>query len=171
MKGQIRQEEAVVYWRNRKGELMIAPDIRMPPFLGWTRIECRTVAEIEEFSRRFAAQEYRKFRNMKVEEHMRSQKKRDQLKANCRLRLAQGCISPADEAMTRKTLESLERKERIFYRMLADEPDLTRSSLVIERQEQPTGAAQYSVGRVNGKRQGLADHELNEVAALAGTTA
>jgi hypothetical protein len=170
VRGKIRREEVVVYWRNQAGELMIAPDIRMPPFKGWVRIECETVADIEQFSRRFAAQEYRKFRNTKFEEHMRSQRKRDQLKANCRLRLAQGCISPADEQMTRKTLESLERKDRIFYQMLASEPDLTRASLAIERQEQPTGAAQYRAGKVNGKQQGLADEELNQIAALAGTT-
>ncbi len=144
---------------------MVAPDTRMKPFRGWSRIECKTIADIEQFSRRMAAQEYQKFRGMKVEEHMRSQAFRDRLKANCRLRLASGCISAADEEMTKKTLQNLERKDEVFYRMLVTEPDLSRSSLVIERKEDLIGPAQYS-----GKRRGLADDEVNLVGKLAEAT-
>jgi hypothetical protein len=145
---------------------MLAPDTKMKPFRGWMRVECKTVSEIEQFSRRMAAQEYTKMRSLKVEEHMRSQTMRDKLKVNCRLRLASGCISPADELMTRNTLKSLERKDEAFYAMLAAEPNLSRSSLVIERQEAPIGFAEFS-----GKRRGLADSEVNTISKLAETTA
>lgn len=165
MKGQISSTQATVYWQHPSGELMAAPDSRMAPFRGWMRIECKTVAETEQFSRRMAAQEYNKFRNMKVDEHMRSQAFRDRMKANCKLRLASGCISPEDEAMTRRTLQNLERKDETFYRMLTNEPDLSRASLVIERQEDVIGNAQYS-----RKRRGLADDELNIAGKLAEST-
>lgn len=145
---------------------MLAPDTRMKPFRGWQRIECKTVSEIEQFSRRMANQEFSKMRSMRVEEHMRSQATRDKLKANCRLRLASGCVSTADEIMTRRTLQSLERKDEAFFSMLASEPNLSRCSLVIEREEAKIGMAQYG-----GKLQGLADHEVNAAGRLAETTA
>jgi hypothetical protein len=166
VRGQISDSQAVVYWAHPSGELLVAPDTRMRPFRGWRRIECKTVSEIEQFSRRMALQEANKMRQMTVEEHMRSQAYRDRLKANCRLRLASGCISADDEAMTRKTLQNLERKDEAFYSMLASEPDLTRSSLVIERQEEPIGPAQYQ-----RKRRGLLDSEINQVSQLAEMTA
>ena len=166
MNGQISSKEATVYWEHGLSkELMVAPDSRMKPFRGWMRIECRTVAETEQFSRRMAAQEYNKFRGMKVEEHMRSQEFRDRMKANCKLRLASGCISAEDDAMTRRTLQNLERKDEMFYRMLTNEPDLSRASLVIERHEESTIKTFGSK-----KRRGLADDELNHAGKLAEST-
>lgn len=165
MKGQIRSDQTVVYWVDSAGQLMLAPDTRMKPFRGWRRYECKTVAETEDFSRRMARQQYQKFRSMKVEEHMRSQKKRDQLKANCRIRLAAGCISNEDERLTRQTLQSLERKDAIFYKLITDQPDLTRASLTIEQKESPVGMAEFS-----GKKRGLLDHEVNPVSRMAETT-
>jgi len=159
-------ESGTVYWQHPSGEVMLAPDTRMKPFKGWQRVECKTTGEVERFSRRMAIQEFQKFRSMRVEEHLRSRDKREQLKANCRLRLAQGCISTEDERLTRQTLASLERKDEAFYKMLVDEPDLTRASLVIERKEEAIGLAQFS-----GKRKGLADTELNSMAKLAEQTA
>ena len=67
--------------------------------------------------------------------------------------------------MTRRTLQNLERKDETFYRMLTNEPGLSRASLVIERQEDVIGNAQYS-----RKRRGLADDELNLAGKLAEST-
>jgi hypothetical protein len=166
MRGQISDAQAVVYWVHPGGELMLAPDTRMRPFRGWRRVECKTVSEIEQFSRRMAQQEYKKQRSLTVEQHMRSRTHRERIKANCKLRLASGCISPADELMTRRTLQNIEREEESFFKMLVSEPDLSRASLVIERQEDAIGNAQYS-----RKRRGLADSEVNPVSKLAETTA
>jgi len=155
-KGQIRERESVVYWINRyTREMMIAPDTRLKPFTGWDRVECRTVREIEDFSRRLAAQEFEKFRSLKVEEHLRYKAKRDQLRANCELRLAKGCISAADEFATRRTLKNLDLKDELLYKLLSNEPDLSRASLEIEK---------YEAGTIKGntqKRRGLADEEVN----------
>jgi hypothetical protein len=160
-KGQIGQKEAVVYWIDMAGELMIAPDTRMKPFSGWTRIECRTTSEIESFSRRMAAQEFAKFRSMKVEEHIRYRDHRERLRTNCLLRLAKGCISSADEYATRMTLRNLDAKDEALYKLLASEPDLSRASLEIEKYDAPTLKQ-----RSGGKRQGLADHEVNPIHRL-----
>lgn len=153
--------EPVVYWVDSSGAMMMAPDTRMKPFIGWRRVECTTVGEIEQFSRRFAAQEFDKFRSMKIEEHLRSQSKRELLRANCKLRLAQGCISPVDEAANRRILASLDRQDANLYKLLANEPDLVRGCLEIERKEQPIGAAAWQ-----GKKRGLQDEELNLIASL-----
>lgn len=161
---QIADSQAVVYWCAASGELMLAPDTRMRPFVGWRRFECKTTAEIEQFSRRMAAQQFQKFRSMKVEEHLRSQRKRDELKANCRLRLASGCISAEDERMTRQTLESCEKKDRMLYQLLYAEPDLSRGSLVIEQFEEEKILS-------TGKRRGLADEDVNVMGQLAETVA
>lgn len=162
---QISEQEMVVYWSNLEGELMLAPDTRMRPFKGWFRWECKTVTEIEDFSRRFAAQEHNKFKSMKIEEHLRSKVKREAIAANCRLRLAQGCISPTDELATRLTLESLERKDRALYALLTEEPDLSGGSLMIEKYD-----AEKVRSMTAGKRRGLQDSDIDTIAALAGQT-
>jgi hypothetical protein len=143
------------------GDLMLAPDTRMKPFAGWTRVECRTTSEIENFSRRMARQEFEKFRGMKVEEHLRYREQREKIKANCKLRLAKGCISEADEYATRMTLRNVELKDELLYKLLASEPDLSRASLEIEKYD-----AQTIRARSGGKRQGLADEEVNTVGKM-----
>lgn len=163
--GAISDSQATAWFVNASGEIMVAPDNRMPAFRGWRRVLTKTVAETEQMSRRMAAQQYDRMRSLRVDEHLRHQKKRDAIKANCRLRLAAGCISKEDERLTRQTLASLERKDELFYRLIANEPDLSRTSLVIEQKEAPIGNAAYS-----GKRRGLADMEVNEMAQLAEAT-
>ena len=161
----IRDQQAVVYWCHPSGELMMAPDTRMAPFRGWRRVECKTVPEIEQFSRRMAAQQFQRMRNTQAEEHMRHRPQMDRIKANCRLRLAKGCISAEDERLTRRTLANMERREEMFYKLLFTEPDLTKAHLTIEAEESPTGMAEFS-----GKRRGLADSEVLPMAKLAETT-
>ena len=156
-RGQISEKECTVFWHHISGDLMIAPDTRMNPFPNWTRIECRTVKETEFYSRKLAAQEFAKFRSMKVEEHLRYKEKRDQITSNCRLRLAKGCISEADEFATRMTLKSQELKDELLYKLLASEPDLSRASLEIEKYDAPTLKAKSQ------KRRGLSDEEVNPV--------
>jgi|SRR6185369_210967 len=158
----IRDSESVVYWCNMAGEIMLAPATNMPPFQGWMRFEAKTVSEIEQISRRLARQEFERYRSQRVEEHLRSLARRERLRDNCKLRLAKGCISPADEAATRRTLESLDAKDKLLYQLIATEPDLSRASLVIERKEAPIGAAAWQ-----GKRRGLADSEVGMMAQLA----
>ncbi len=165
-KGTISDQQAVVYWTHPSGELMVAPDTRMAPFRGWRRVECKTVSEIEQFSRRMAAQQFNRMRQTQAEEHLRNKPKLERIKANCRLRLAKGCISPEDERLTRRTLANMEKREEMFYRLLFAEPDLSKAHLTIEAEEAKTGMAEFS-----GKRRGLADHEVLPMARLAETTA
>lgn len=160
-KGQIRESEATVYWIDMGGMLMIAPDSRMNAWPGWTRIVCRNAQETEFYSRKLAMQEFNRFRGMKVEEHLRYKEERDKRIANCKLRLAKGCISAADELATRNTLRSFELKNELLYKLLTSEPDLSRASLEIEKYD-----AETIRSRSNGKRQGLSDGEINTVAEM-----
>lgn len=159
--GQIAEKERTVFWRHLSGDLMVAPDTQVQPFPNWHRIECRTVQETEFYSRKLAAQEFAKFRSMKVEEHLRYKKERDQRITSCKLRLQKGCISQADEALTRKTLRSFELKDELLYKLLSTEPDLSRASLEIEKFD-----AQTIKQRRNGKRPGLKDEDVNPVHQL-----
>ena len=161
-RGQIGEKDRTVFWRHLSGELMIAPDTRMTPFRNWTRIECHTVKETEFYSRQLARQEFDKFKSMKITDHLRYKEKREQIKANCLLRLAKGCISAADEQATRMTLKNVELKDELLYKLIATEPDLSRASLEIEKYDSQTIKA-----RGQGKRAGLADHEINIAAKLA----
>ena len=97
MRGHIGEREAVVYWVSAAGSLMLAPDTRMKPFRGWRRVECQTLSEIEQFSRRMALQQYNKMRRESCGEHLRHMKRREDIKANCRLRLASGCFGTRSE--------------------------------------------------------------------------
>lgn len=157
----IRDAEAVVYWVDVGGTLMLAPDVKMAPFPGWRRVECKTTSEIENFSRRMAKQEWQKFRSMKVEEHIRYREHRERLRTNCLLRLAKGCISAADEFATKMTLKNLNAKDEALYKLLSSEPDLSRASLEIEKFD-----AETIRQRRNGKRPGLKDEDVNAVAQL-----
>lgn len=158
---QIRNEERTCFWVHVSGDVMMAPDTRMHPFPNYTRIECHSAKETEFYSRKLAAQEFAKFRSLKVEEHLRYREKREQIKSNCRLRLAKGCISNADEYATRMTLKNLELKDELLYKLLASEPDLSKASLEIEKYD-----AETIRSRSNGKRRGLADHGVNSVAEM-----
>jgi len=160
-RGQIGEKDRTVFWRHLSGDLMLAPDTAMQPFPNWYRIECRTVQETEYYSRQMALQEFTKFRSMKVEEHLRYKERRDQIKASCKLRLAKGCISEADEFANKLALSRQEQKDEMLYKLLATEPDLSRASLEIEKYDAETIKA-----RANGKQMGLREEEINPIHQL-----
>lgn len=151
-----------VFWQHWTGKLMVAPDSRMNPLKGWNRIECKTTSEVESYSRQMARQEYQKFKSLKVEEHLRGQKRREELKANCRLRLAKGCISAEDERLTRETLRSLERKDDLLYQIIREEPDYACAHLLVEETEEST-----SPSAILNKKRGLQDEDINFIGKLS----
>jgi hypothetical protein len=122
--------------------MMLAPHTKMKPLPGFERIELTTVWEIEAFSRKFAKQETDKIKNMKAEEHLRNQKRRNEIRTACRLRIAQA-FSEADVLMNKKILASLERQDNALMRAISEDSTMITGCLEIEKHEQPTGAAQY----------------------------
>lgn len=137
------QVEPTVFWLRADGDLMLAPHTLMKPFPGYQKIECTTIPDIERMSKRMAVQEENKLRGLKVEEMLRSFPKWEQIISNCRLRLAQGCISKADESLTRHTLASMERKKAKLIEIMAGTTQVAESCLEIERTAAPVGMAQY----------------------------
>lgn len=137
------QVEPVVFWHRLDGDLMLAPHTAMKPFPGYQRIECSTIPDINKMSRKMATQEENKLRGLKIEEMLRSLPKWEQIISNCKLRLAAGCISRADEALTRHTLASMERKKAKLIEIMLGNTPVAESSLVIENKEAPIGMAQY----------------------------
>jgi len=138
------QCEPTVFWVRKDGDIMLAPHTDMTPFPGYERVECTTPSSIERMSRKMAAQEEGKLRKLKIEELVRAKPKMDQIISNCKLRLAAGCISKADEALTRNTLASMERKLNTLVKLMVGSLQLTEGALMIERKATPTGAAFYN---------------------------
>lgn len=137
--------EAVVYWVNAAGYMMMAPHTKMKPFPGWNRVEMTTVHEIEAFSRRFAKQEADKIKNMKADEHLRNIKRRNDMRTACRLRIAQG-HSEADVMMNRRILESLERQDNALLKAISEDSTMVTGCLEIEKHDNTTleaNKAQY----------------------------
>lgn len=165
--GAIREASRTIFWENhRTGEVMLAPATNVRPFRGWVRKECQTVAETEQFSRRLARLEFNKYKMMRVEEHLRSAERRRQLIANCRLRLASGCISAADEEATRRILKNQLKKEELFYQFLAEKPDYARGHLAIEAMDDSAIRQ-----KADGKRRGVDMGEMDSVSKLLEATA
>lgn len=142
------QVEPVVFWIREDGHLMLAPHTLMVPFPGYQKVECSSVREIEKWSRRMAQQEENNLRGLKVEEMMRSLPRWEQIITNCKLRLAHGCISNADEAVTKHTLASMERKKAKLIEIMMGNTSVAESSLAIENKEAPIGMAEYQQKKV-----------------------
>lgn len=142
------QVETVVFWLRMDGDLMLAPHTLMKPFPGYQKIECSTIRDIEKMSRKMATQEENKLRGLKVEEMMRSLPRWETIISSCRLRLANGCISNADEALTRHTLASMERKKAKLIEIMAGNTTVAESCLEIEKTTAPIGMAEFAQKKV-----------------------
>lgn len=142
------QCEPVVYWVRRDGEIMTAPHTDMKPLPLYERVECTTPAHIERMARLLEIQEEGKMRKMKVEEQLRALPTWQEIERRSLARLAEGCISLADEAMTQRNLASVRDKMKRFERILIGEITFTEGALEIERTSAATGMAQYQQKKV-----------------------
>jgi hypothetical protein len=120
----------------------------MKPLPLYERIECSTPSSIDKMSKKMAEQEENKMRGLQVEERLRSLPRWQEIANNCKLRLAQGCVSGADEMLTKSTLASVERKMALLEKLLIGELNLTEGALEIERTEAKVGIAQFGGKRV-----------------------
>ncbi len=141
--------EPVVFWLRKDGDLMMAPHTDCTPLPGYQKVECTTVREIEKWSRKLAEIEEFKMRKLKIEELLRAKPEFERRITNCRLRLAKGCISDADEAYTRNTMASFQRKLDVLVKLAAGGIKLTEGALTIERREETTGMALYNRKKVS----------------------
>jgi len=102
----------------------------------WRRCEAVGAKEIERVSLIMSRQLEEKKRKMKVQQHLREQQHRDQLKARCRIRIAQA-YSGNDVEMNRRLLKRTEEQEDRFMRMIARgfDPANRTSMLEMEHKE------------------------------------
>jgi hypothetical protein len=136
--------EPVHFWLRLDGEIMLSPHTSMAPWPGYRLIECTNIREIERWSKRMRDQEEIKLRKMKIEEHVRALPEWERRISNCRLRLAKGCISTMDEAMTKHTLASFERKKAMLMSLMTGQGSLLEGCLEIEKTSQPIGMAEFA---------------------------
>jgi hypothetical protein len=130
------------------GEIMLAPHTDLKPFPYYERVETKTVREIEKMSKKMATQEEAKIRGMKIEEHLRSVERWNDIERRCLARLEKGCVSQVDEAMTRNTLASVLRKRDLFEKLIHSSESMVDGALWIERNESPIGAAEFQQKKV-----------------------
>lgn len=107
------------------GEIRLSPDnrIRSAEKLGWKGWQCfeaNTAREKESVGARMAEQLWQKKRNMKIQQVLREQEKRNELKASARIRLAKS-HTQFDTLCNKKILERLEQDEDRLYRELSEE--------------------------------------------------
>lgn len=135
--------EPVHFWLRSDGEIMLSPHTSMKPWPGYQLIEATNVREIEKWSKKMRDQEEIKLRKMKIEESVRALPEWERRITNCRLRLAKGCISTLDEAMTKHSLASFERKKDLLVSLMTGQGSLLEGCLEIEKAPAATGMAQY----------------------------
>lgn len=141
-------DETLAYFVNRyTGEIRLSPDncISDPAKLGWNPsewgyYEAKTAREKDSVSGRMAAQLYEKKKSMKVEQHMREQRKRNELRCSARLRLAQA-PTKLDAMCNQKIIQRIDADESQFFKDLAEEFSSAErtSGLEIEFRARPTG--------------------------------
>lgn len=136
--------EPVHFWLRVDGEIMLSPHTSMQPWPGYRLVECTNVRDIEKWSKKMRDQEEIKLRKMKIEEHLRALPEWEMRIARCERRLAEGCISSMDEAMTRHSLSSFQRKKEMLMSLMTGQGSLLEGSLEIERKEQPIGMAAFA---------------------------
>lgn len=139
--------EALVYFVSPSGEIQLSPDNRITdPALvgrrGWRSFEAKTAKEKEDVATRMAAQLWERKRSMQVEQHMREQRQRNELRASAQIRLANP-KSQFDALCNQKIIERLDEDEQKFFKLLSDEFDPTKrsSGLEIEWKEAAIGFA------------------------------
>jgi cell division FtsZ-interacting protein ZapD len=157
---EIRHKDNIVaYFCNIKGEIILAPDTRMHPHqcglhpLEWRRCEAVGAREIESISRKLSAQNWEKKKAMSVGQHLREKAFIDQMKARCKIRMAQA-HSANDVSINKQILDKMEKREDDFMKMVVSTFDVTKrnTALDVELSEEST-----SVLRNFGKkRQGVA---------------
>jgi hypothetical protein len=139
------QVESVVYWVHANGELMLAPHTDLHPFPGYRREEASTLRDIERLSKALRLQEESKMRGMKIEEHLRAQKKWDDQEARIKLHRASGYKSENDKIVCERILKSIERRRQTLYQLLLGSPgEFLTGCFQQEKRESPTGFAQYN---------------------------
>lgn len=148
----IRQKETLVYYVNAKGEIMMAPDSRISPktlnLQGWRQFEAVTAKEKETIAGRLAEQIWKQKKAMKIEQRMREQEQRNVIRANCKIRIAQG-FSPADIELNKAILIRMDQHDERFFKELAQEFDPTTrtSALECELKDAVVGMAAHPIGK------------------------
>lgn len=144
----VTQDETLAYFVNRySGEIRLSPDNRIsdPEKLGWNPTEwgfyeANTAREKDAVSGRMAAQLYEKKKSMKVEQHLREQRKRNELRASAQIRLAQA-PTKLDAMCNQSIIARIDADETQFFKDLAEEFSSAErtSGLEIEFRAKPTG--------------------------------
>lgn len=104
--------EPVIYFENKRGRVIVAPDTSHPTPEGYQRRECRTLAEVDALTRRVNAQDQAHFDDLMEKDRRIMQLKRESIKAKLSQRLLAIDCTPIERAFIKGAFAYFDRKER-----------------------------------------------------------
>lgn len=104
----------VVYFENRDGYVIVAPDQRHPTPLGFERKECHTLQEIDKLTAKMNRQDSDMFSRMWEQDRERMIAEHDKHRAKLRQRLLAIDCSVIERMFIQSALAYFDRKEREY---------------------------------------------------------
>lgn len=104
--------EPVIYFENKRGRVIVAPDTRHPTPVGYERKECRTLAEVDALTRRVNSQDQAHFDDLMEKDRLIMQSKREKIKATLGQRLLAIDCSAIERSFIKGAFAYFDRKER-----------------------------------------------------------
>ena len=106
-RGQVAKE-AVVYFENGKGHVIIAPDPSHPTPFGYRRETANSIQSIEKLSRKMAAQEHQRYEELMESDWKRFEPKIKEQRSRLFARLMAVDCSPAEADFIRGSIARLD---------------------------------------------------------------
>lgn len=132
-RGQV-SNEAVVYFENGKGRVIIAPHPQHPTPFGYRREVASNVQDIERLSKRMAAQEHQHYEELMESDWKRMEGAIKENRSNLFARLLSSDCSTREAAIIRAMMQKLDDNLHRMYNV-----NTVGGTFEMERQEAPKG--------------------------------
>jgi len=108
--------EAVIYFENAKGRIIVSPDTSHPCPQGYERREARTLAEVDRLTRHVNQQDQSAWDDLCAKDRAMMQERRDRVRSKLRQRMLASDCTAFERRFIQGALEYLQKKEDDLYR-------------------------------------------------------
>lgn len=108
--------EPVIYFENKEGKIIIAPDVRHPTPDGFERKECRTLAEIDKITRQMNSQDKQEWEMLNAKDRARFHDRREAIRTKLRQRMLAVDCSQFERRFIQHAMAYMDRKQEELYR-------------------------------------------------------
>lgn len=108
--------EAVIYFVNAKGSIIVAPERDHPTPTGFIRKEAKTLAEVDELTRKIHSQDKNHFDDLMEKDRATMRERRERIRGKLRQRMMAVDCSAFERQFIKGALEYLQKKEDDLYR-------------------------------------------------------